>query len=285
MTEYKTIPFEEAFRNHLRLFEEADADDVSIVIPAGTFFRDKSKDWDNGTYKKETIIPVEKKDDAHLQSTRLNDDGYTISETYSMNNSSNFTSGRRPDVTHWGVQTERMGHTDYKLLFDVDNVYLKYAVKYAPKDIQEELAKLYQELNGPSSDAEIAEQCRNETSCPISAISLKKLHKLKRLVKLDGRCYSFYAFTQNVPVDKEPFTRAPWSTDAKDKIKSISKYKYALQKEYNELDEDEYEDEENVPASTGGRKKKNRRTKRNKNRSQRNNNKRKTMYRRKNRKH
>ena len=151
------------------------------------------------------------------------------------------------------------------------------------QDIQQELATLYQKLRGPSSDAEIAEQCRNETTCPISAISLKKLHKLKRLVKLDGRCYSFYAFTQNIPLDKEPFTRAPWSTDAKDKIKSIRKYKDALQKEYNELDEDEDEDEENVPASTGGRKKKNRRTKRNKNRSQRNN-KRKTMYRRKNRK-
>ena len=83
----------------------------------------------------------------------------------------------------------------------------------------------------------LAEKCNRETDCPITYMSLKRLRDMKRLVVLDGRCYAFYAFIQEDPPLTNPFTRQPWSAQAKADIAVIRKYKDFLKAEYEGLPE------------------------------------------------
>jgi hypothetical protein len=50
-------------------------------------------------------------------------------------------------------------------------------------------------------------------------------------VKLDGKCYSFYAFANDVPVGQNPFTNQKWSDEAEKKIGLIRVYQSTLQRE------------------------------------------------------
>ena len=83
----------------------------------------------------------------------------------------------------------------------------------------------------------LAEKCNGETDCPITYMSLKRLRDMKRLVVLEGRCYAFYAFIQEDPPLTNPFTRQPWSAQAKADIAVIRKYKDVLKAEYEGLPE------------------------------------------------
>jgi surface protein len=83
----------------------------------------------------------------------------------------------------------------------------------------------------------LAEKCNRETDCPITYMSLKRLRDMKRLVVLEGRCYAFYAFIQEDPPLKNPFTRQLWSAQANTDIAAIRKYKDFLKAEYEGLPE------------------------------------------------
>ena len=84
----------------------------------------------------------------------------------------------------------------------------------------------------------LAEKCNQETDCPITLMSLKRLRDMKRLVVLDGRCYAFYAFIQGDPPHRNPFTRQPWTAQANADIATIRKYKDFLKAEYEGLPEE-----------------------------------------------
>jgi surface protein len=81
----------------------------------------------------------------------------------------------------------------------------------------------------------LAEKCNQETYCPITYMSLKRLRDMKRLVVLEGQCYAFYAFIQKDPLLSNPFTRQPWSEQATADIAAIREYRDLLKAEYEEL--------------------------------------------------
>lgn len=83
----------------------------------------------------------------------------------------------------------------------------------------------------PNKKSDIPVICNNETVCPITYYDLDELRYQKRLVKLDGKCYSFYAFANEVSIDKNPFTNGEWSPDAENKIKLLRGYQSTLQHE------------------------------------------------------
>ena len=73
--------------------------------------------------------------------------------------------------------------------------------------------------------------CNEETTCPITLFNLKALRKRKRLVVIDGRCYSFYAFAYQRALTENPFTRKAFSPEAKQKINKIRQYRVFLNQE------------------------------------------------------
>jgi len=94
------------------------------------------------------------------------------------------------------------------------------------------LDALYQSwTDKPNKKSDIPVICNNETVCPITYYDLDELRYHKRLVKLDGKCYSFYAFANEVSIDKNPFTNQEWSEDAKKKIGLLRGYQSTLQHE------------------------------------------------------
>ena len=146
----------------------------------------------------------------------------------------------RPGAQWFNTQSfyhrSKLGDT----MTDAEGVVLRYSVdgnNSPPGDIQTKLAQLYHDFGGPRTKSEIVEQCRDETVCPITMLNLNRLSHKKRLIRLDGRCYAFYAFIGSISIDKEPFTRQPWSPDAKTKIKLLRAYIPTLQMEYNEFSE------------------------------------------------
>jgi surface protein len=99
------------------------------------------------------------------------------------------------------------------------------------------LRQFYQAHHRQLPPTTLAEKCNQETVCPITYMSLKRLRDMKRLVVLDGRCYAFYAFIQGDPPLTNPFTRQPWSAQAKADIAAIRKYRGFLKEEYEGLPE------------------------------------------------
>jgi hypothetical protein len=94
------------------------------------------------------------------------------------------------------------------------------------------LDTLYQSwTDKPNKKSDIPEICNNETICPITLDNLDELLDHKRLVKLDGKCYSFYAFAHEISIDKNPITKQKWSEDAKKKIGLIRVHQSTLQRE------------------------------------------------------
>ena len=94
------------------------------------------------------------------------------------------------------------------------------------------LDTLYQNwTDKPNKKSDIPVICNNETACPITYYDLDELRYQKRLVKLDGKCYSFYAFANEISIDKNPFTNQEWSEDAKKKIGLLRVHQPTLQRE------------------------------------------------------
>jgi hypothetical protein len=140
------------------------------------------------------------------------------------------------------------------------------AIALDPAQVQTELTQLYEELHGPTTKDEIAEQCHgNNGKCPVTWLSLEQLRKLKRLVKLDGYCYAFYAFSEDIPLKKDPFAQKDWSNDSKEKIARIRTYMKPLQEEFKILEQEE--DQEDEPTGGGKKSKKSKNIRRTKSKS------------------
>ena len=144
-----------------------------------------------------------------------------------------------------GADVDRVDNTGKSL----EDVAYKHAKAYlaernnmdtsSPEEKLEKLYDLYTADDGPATRSEIPEKCNHEVQCPITFLSLKFLRWKKRLVKLDGRCYSFYAFAHDNPMNVNPFTRRAWSVKAMQRIKSIGRYRPTLQQEFAEIEEPE----------------------------------------------
>jgi hypothetical protein len=84
----------------------------------------------------------------------------------------------------------------------------------------------------------LSQLCNDEKLCPVTYISLKHLHRLKRLVVLDGTCFSFYAFSHpDAKLNMNPTTGTGWKNKAAvdPLIAFIRKHKEYLNREYEEL--------------------------------------------------
>ena len=97
----------------------------------------------------------------------------------------------------------------------------------------EHLAELALKQTKMSTDKLLSmnNMCNQETICPITFLNLKALRNRKRLVVIDGRCYSFYAFTHQRALTQDPFTREEFSRKAKQKINKIRAYRVFLNQE------------------------------------------------------
>ena len=111
------------------------------------------------------------------------------------------------------------------------------APEVTPTTARRTLRQFYQAHHHRQLPTNLAEKCNQETNCPITLMSLKRLRDKKRLVVLDGRCYAFYAFILGDPPLRNPFTRQPWSEQATADIAAIRKYKDFLKAEYEGLPE------------------------------------------------
>jgi len=78
-------------------------------------------------------------------------------------------------------------------------------------------------------------QCLEEEHCPITLIPLTKLITKKRLIKIDGRCWSFHCFAMYEDDDPgwkiNPLTRQRFNSSDIEKLKKIRLYRQTLMKE------------------------------------------------------
>jgi surface protein len=84
----------------------------------------------------------------------------------------------------------------------------------------------------------LSQTCNDEKVCPVTYIRLKHLHRLKRLVILDGTCFSFYAFSHpDAKLNMNPTTGTGWKNKAAvdPQIAFIRKHREYLNREYEEL--------------------------------------------------
>jgi hypothetical protein len=137
-----------------------------------------------------------------------------------------------------------------------------------PYHIQRALKKFFYD-NLPQKPFDIEQGCNHEDTCPVTGMSLAFLRNKKRLVVIDGQCYAFYAFTHEREMLQNPFTRQPWSPDARAKIRFLRQQQHIsfLRNEYESMMElhEQWENANGTLATarksrTRGRTARNRRT-------------------------
>jgi len=99
----------------------------------------------------------------------------------------------------------------------------------------------------------LSQTCNDEKVCPVTYIRLKHLHRLKRLVILDGTCFSFYAFSHpDAKLNMNPTTGTGWKNKAAvdPLIAFIRKHKEYLNREYEELPQSVLDETPPTPTPT-----------------------------------
>jgi surface protein len=78
-------------------------------------------------------------------------------------------------------------------------------------DVTRRIMRHFYEIHHRDLPTDLSKKCNGETHCPITGISLKRLQRMKRLVVLEGNCFSFYAFSHpHANLNKNPMTNLPW---------------------------------------------------------------------------
>ena len=89
-------------------------------------------------------------------------------------------------------------------------------------------------------------KCGLDSVCPVTHYKNSALIEIKRSVYLENACFSFYAFSYDHQLLKNPLTRTEWEDKIKTAIDRIRQYSKYLQIEMYHLDEDE------MTSETGG---------------------------------
>jgi hypothetical protein len=116
-----------------------------------------------------------------------------------------------------------------------------YVPPLSPTKIKQQLGDFYDQQGIRTKT--LSQKCNDDVICPITQIRLKHLHRLKRLVILDGRCYAFYAFIHPTRVPTfDPINRRPFSTEANAVIATLRKHKDYLTHEFDLLPASTFDD-------------------------------------------
>jgi hypothetical protein len=116
-----------------------------------------------------------------------------------------------------------------------------YVPPLSPTKIKQQLDDFYDQQGIRTKT--LSQKCNDDVICPFTQNRLKHLHRLKRLVILDGRCYAFYAFIHPTRVPTfDPINRRPFSTEANAVIATLRKHKDYLTHEFDLLPASTFDD-------------------------------------------
>jgi hypothetical protein len=124
-----------------------------------------------------------------------------------------------------------------------------YVPPLSPTKIKQQLDEFYDQQGIRTKT--LSQKCNDEKFCPITYIRLKHLHRLKRLVILDGTCFSFYAFSHpDAKLNMNPTTGTGWNNKAAvdPLIAFIRKHREYLNREYEELPQSVLDDTPPTPT-------------------------------------
>jgi hypothetical protein len=145
-------------------------------------------------------------------------------------------------LNHWDITRVRKLDRMFGGGCPIRESYRPGYVYVSPTTIKRQLDEFY-DTQGIHTPTSLSQKCNDDVICPITQIRLKHLHRLKRLVILDGRCYAFYAFIHPTRVPTfDPINRRPFSTEANAVIATLRTHKDYLTHEFDLLPASTFDD-------------------------------------------